>query len=243
MTHPPPSGPVDPSEVDATLKTPDPRSGIWEHFARNPPWGPGGGLDANEFKRERGYWPPGSGMRKHADDEADRDADPVESWNRNDPTSTMQTFTKVLRQELITCRIGAETLFSSSIGERDGIRYLGREMAYQLRAFVLKEGMPPVTAKESKTVTVAINQVSPATWLDHWKLTYGHRWWCRWYVGRRPARVVDRPQSRHVKITAEFDLDKHRLYPHAPRSMVHQLGEPVTVAVMPRVSFNWSVRD
>ena len=234
---------VDPSEVDATLRTPDPRSGIWEHMLRNPPWPDRGMHEASDFHKERGYWPPGTGMRKRADDEAGRESDPVDSWNPNDPRSTVDTFTKVIRQELLTLGISGETLFSSSIGERDGMRWLGREMAYQLRAFVLKENMPPVTAAESKTVTVMINQVSPATWLDHWKLTFGHRWWCRWYVGRRPARVVDRPQSRHVRITAEFDMDKHRLYPHAPRSIVRALGEPVTVAVMPRISFDWTVRD
>lgn len=231
---------IDPSEVDATLRSHDPRSGIWEHFARNPPW-PGGGMEeVDEFRRERGYWPPGTGMRKHADDEADRESDPVDSWNPNDPASTMQTFTKVIRQELLRLSVPLETLLSSSISERDAIRYVGQRAAYDIHAFVLKENMPPVTAEESKTVNVRIAYTRPATWLDFWKLTYGHRWWCRWYVKRRPARVAELTQSRHVKITAEFDLDKHRLYPHAPRSMVRQLGEPVTVAVMPRISFNWS---
>jgi hypothetical protein len=246
VPHPPPGDSqdgIDPSEVDATLKSHDPRSGIWEHLLRNQ-WGGGGTMDdVTAFQRERGYWPPGSGMRKRTDDEADRESDPVDSWNPVDPRSTVSVLTKVIRQELLALGIAGETLLSSSIGDRDGIRWLGQEAAYQLRAFVFKENLAPVTAKESKTVTVRINQVSPATWVDHWKLTYGHRRWAAWWVRRHPARVVDRPQSRHVKITAEFDLDKHRLYPHAPRSIVRALGEPVTVAVMPRISFDWTVRD
>jgi hypothetical protein len=52
--------------------------------------------------------------------------------------------------------------------------------------------------------------------------------------------VVDRPQSRHVKITAEFDLDKYRLYPLAPRSTVRRLGEPVSFLQMQPVTFDWS---
>lgn len=242
MAPKPPPDDVDPSKVDATLKTPDPRSGIWQHLLRNQ-WPGSMDDDAAAFKRERGYWPPGTGPRKADDDEADRLADPVQTWDRNDPYSTAEVLTRVIRQELLTLGIGAETLLSMSIGERDGMRYLGREMAYQLRAFVFKEGMAPVTARESKTVNVKIAYSRPATWLDFWKLTYGHRWWCRWYVARRPARVLMLTQSRHVEITVEFDLDKHRLYPHAPRSIVRALGEPVTVAVLPRVSFGWSVDD
>lgn len=211
----------------------DPRSGHWRHS----PYGyddPHYLDEARTFHDDRGYWPPEHPLRRQEDDMQDR------YGNAADAHPGARDFLLHLRQEMYRMRLGG-TLLTDGLD----VRYLAREAAYAISGHVLREDLPPVQAEVQRVVHVEVTQMSPATWRDHFKLTYGHRWWLRWLAARRPARIIERPQVRTVRITAAFDLDRHRLYPRASSSLVRQLGESITVVMPRRIAFEtWDgVRD
>lgn len=182
---------------------------------------------AQDFHTERGYWPPGTGMRQREDEMADR------FGRAADAHPGARGLRLHLRQELYGMRLDG-TLLADSID----VRWLAGEAAYAISGHVLREDMPPTTGTVERSVRVTVAQVSPATWWDHFKLTYGHRWWLRALVRRRPVRTVERLQFRNVHVTATFDLDRYRLYPRASASIVRHLGEPVCVALpRPAIAF------
>lgn len=215
-------------DPDAALRSgpagPDPRDGLWrfppphgdDHYFRQ----------AETFHADRGYWPPGHPLRRREDEMQDR------YGRATDAHPGARNLLLHLRQELY-----GMCLDGTLLAEGLDVRHLAREAAYGITAHVLRENMPPVQADVARVVQVTVTQLSPATWRDHFKLTYGHQWWLHWLVARRPAHIVERPQTRTVRITATFDLDRHRLYPRASASLVRQLGEPVAVVVPRPLTF------
>jgi hypothetical protein len=120
-----------------------------------------------------------------------------------------------------TEHIGAHMLESMevSLGQDD---YFLDRLVMRLKAYVLAERLPPA----SVTKTVTVSWVKPATWRDHWKLTFGHRWWARWYVSRRPARTVELRQD----VALTVDLQKYITYPKANVPFRDSAWRPVRAA-------------
>lgn len=220
-----------------------PLGGMWAGYRPDdfsPRNDPDGQL-AEMYHRQTGAWPAGS--RQHWE-ERDRELrERSRPFDRSKHPSLSQTEssyddifadTLTLRTERLRARlrIPLESLLWGSLKvQQEVIRNEARswldEMILTLEARVLREGLPPEHVTATETVRTTSVHVGPATWRDFWKLTHGHRWWARWWVRRHPARVIDHPQPVVWQATAQFDLEKYRLYPHADIRVRDRLGPDV----------------
>lgn len=114
---------------------------------------------------------------------------------------------------LATARVGRYVLDSARV---EVIRDLAaRDLMYGLTTYVLSQNLPPVAVTRSQRRTDEVTAFRPATWVDHFKLTYAARWWARWWVRRHPARTVEVPHRVTRTFTVSVDLTRYRTYPHA----------------------------
>jgi hypothetical protein len=225
----------DARHVDATLQTPDAR--IWDYMHGLFPSSSDYYAAAKAFHDERGYWPPGTPMARQEREKHDRYGPP---GNHKTVSDYAGILTVAIRKETMAAGISRETLLWDSLRVEESVNHAARAVTDHIVYEVLREDMPPETVEQTRWLTHTMVAHSPATWRDHWKLTYGHRWWARWYVRRRPARTVERPHRQVFTATAEFDLERYRLYPRANASVVKHLGEPVTHLRIPQpLTFTW----
>jgi hypothetical protein len=99
----------------------------------------------------------------------------------------------------------------------DGQQRYDREterLVMTLHADVYAERLP------SQQHRITVTDPRWATWWDHLKATYRHRWWAQWWVRRYPPRTVDTP------ITATFNVRAAWRYPDTPH-LRPGLGTPV----------------
>lgn len=88
------------------------------------------------------------------------------------------------------------------------VDYALLEMTLDLSAYVLGQKL---TARQ-RTCQVRFEYRSPASWRDHFKLTFGGRWWLRAVVRRWPVKYDRLAVVRDVTLTIE---DLLAVYPEA----------------------------
>lgn len=117
--------------------------------------------------------------------------------------------------------------------------HLIERTALDLRARVLAEELPPqhLTTRSTADHVFDLNvqQGDPrwASWWDHLKATYAHRWWARPLVRRFPARTIDTVvtirdrQTRTCEHHIDVTVRQRWVYPHAPYVISPDLGAAV----------------
>lgn len=121
-----------------------------------------------------------------------------------------------LSREMATLASTAE--FSSMID------HVTDRMVLQLRAHVLAEQLPPQTIQHR--VRVETKDPRFATWWDHFKATYQHRWWMRWREW--DVQTVRTPVV--VERTVCVSVRDHWTYPRAGIALPSEFGSPVLVS-------------
>jgi hypothetical protein len=117
-------------------------------------------------------------------------------------------------------------------------------MVAELTGYVLAEQLPPETVSDSYRLHDVryAEWPAPATWRDHWKLTYGHRWWARWLVRHRPARIIWRRQRMvyNRTVTMSVNLSRYRTYPHTQVTLdPDRYGPPVLASTVTTPAWTW----
>ncbi len=141
-------------------------------------------------------------------------------------TSARRYVTRSMASHPVTSTQVLATLAELGEAARDSMRvrrYVDTEtnrLMVEFTAEILADRLPP----EQVTETTLVQFESPATWWEHFKQTYGGRWWLRPLVRRRPVRLER--QQRAVKVTVDL-----RLFQAYPRAEVPAaLGQSVSWA-------------
>lgn len=228
---------------------------MWSHFRADdfsPRNDPDGSM-AERYHRVKGEWPQGSRQRYEADQTEqleraggfDYDAHPSVQKPSGNPFDDMLMQAIMLRARDLRVKINPNTYLMRSLRlyEHQDVDFLRGQLAeaiYVLEAKVLGEDLRSEHVTDTHEVTSTTVHFGPATWRDFWKLTYEHRWWARWWVKRHPARIIEHPQGHRWMVTAEFDLQKYRLYPHADIRVRDRLGKDTIMFPVPQTAtFTW----
>lgn len=228
---------------------------VWSMFRADdfsPRNDPDGSM-AERYHRTKGEWPLGSRQRYEADQAEqlerargfDYDVHPSVQKPSGNPLDDMLVQTIMLRARDLRIKIKPDTDLMRSLRlyehqEVDFLRGQLEEAVYVLEAHVLGEDLRPEHVTDTREVTTSTEHFGPATWRDFWKLTYGHRWWARWWVRRHPPRIIGHPLTSRSSVTAEFDLRKYRLYPHADIRVRDRLGKDTIMFPVPQAAtFTW----
>lgn len=227
------------------MSLPDPYPDPWRHFRPvdfSPRNDPDGQL-AEAYHREKGVWPPGSRQHWEADRKEREERNQPFNYAAHpsagppprpatDPGDPFSLSLITLRPERLRAqmRIRLDSLLMASVKAdvvRHEVDFMYEELVLRLQAHVLREDIGREHVTASERITHTTEHFGPATWRDFWKLTYGHRWWARWWVRRHPARVIEHPQTTRWVATATFDLEKYRTYPHADVRIRNRLGPDI----------------
>lgn len=116
---------------------------------------------------------------------------------------------EVVRVDLEKIQLGARTSMPVGIKNLEMYAaYQAQKWALEMSAYVLGQKL---TARQ-RTCQVRFEYRSPASWWDHFKLTFGGRWWLRAVVRRWPVKYDRLAIVRDVTLTIE---DLLAVYPEA----------------------------
>lgn len=119
----------------------------------------------------------------------------------------------------------------TSVAVTDHILDGGRTIALNVRALVLGERLPPHTETAATSVTLD----APASPWQHWKWRHAGARWARWFVRRRPPRMV----SVSTPVTLTTRWEQMAVYPWQRLARAGDgVGRPVRIVQGPEST--WS---
>lgn len=78
-------------------------------------------------------------------------------------------------------------------------------LLFEIRSTVLTEEMSNKIVSKSQTIPFEF----PASWWQHFKLSYCNSWWLSWYVSRQPVRY----SNQYREVTCYHNINPILLFP------------------------------